>query len=149
MWFQVELPKPALLTELQFESTAGVYEITRGRILNSDAPPVGTRARRRWGRCGRSAATGPQLRVPRAYKVEVSADGKTWKTIAEGKDTWHDVHGIPSSGTGNQGESAATTTVSFQPVDAKFVRITQTGTEENAPVWSIQSLQLYTPGGRN
>jgi hypothetical protein len=147
MWFQVELPKPTLLTELQFESTAGAYEISRGRILNSDAPPGGMRGG------GGGAAGGPRpapnYGYPRAYKVEVSPDGKTWKTIAEGKDTWHDVHAIPSSGTGSQGESAATTTVSFQPVNAKFVRITQTGTEENAPVWSIQSLQLYAPGGRN
>jgi mono/diheme cytochrome c family protein len=146
MWFQIELPKPTLLTELQFESTAGAYEITRGRILNADAPPGGVRG----GGGGAPAAprAAPNYGYPRAYKVEVSADGKTWKTIAEGKDTWHDVHAIPSSGTGNQGESTATTTVSFQPVDAKFVRITQTGTEENAPVWSIQSLQLFTPGGR-
>ena len=78
--------------------------------------------------------------------MEVSLDGKTWKPAAEGKDAWHDLMAIPSSGTGNQGESAATTVASFQPVEAKFVRITQTGTEENAPVWSIQSLRLYTVG---
>ena len=149
MWFQVELPKPTQITELQFESTAGAYEITRGRILNSDAPPAGAR--------GAGAAAGgppppprpaPNYGFPRAYKVEVSTDGKTWKPVAEGKDTWHDLQAIPSSGTGNQGESAATTVVSFQPEQAKFVRITQTGTEENAPVWSIQSLRLYAVGTR-
>ena len=80
--------------------------------------------------------------------MEVSTDGKTWQPVAEGKDAWHDLQAIPSSGTGNQGESAATTVVSFEPVQAKFVRITQTGTEENAPVWSIQSLRLYAVATR-
>jgi mono/diheme cytochrome c family protein len=149
MWFQVELPQPTVLTELQFESTAGAYEITRGRILNADAPAAGTRD----GGAGAGGASpaprpAPNYGFPRAYKVEVSADGKTWKPAAEGKDAWHDLQAIPSSGTGNLGESAATTVVSFQPVPAKFVRITQTGTEENAPVWSIQSLRLYTVGAR-
>jgi hypothetical protein len=149
MWFQIELPKPAMLSELQFESTAGAYEISRGRILNADAPPAGPRG-------GGAAAGGaaapaaprpaPNYGYPRAYKVEVSGDGTAWKQVAEGKDAWHDLQAIPSSGTGNQAESAATTTVSFVPVEAKFVRITQTGTDENAPVWSIQSLRLYSAG---
>ena len=95
MWFQVELPKPTQITELQFESTAGAYEITRGRILNSDAPPAAPRG-------GGAAAGGPAPRpapnygFPRAYRVEVSTDAKTWKPVAEGKDTWHDLQAIPS-----------------------------------------------------
>jgi mono/diheme cytochrome c family protein len=138
MWFQIELPKPAVLTELQFESTAGAYEITRGRILNADAP------------AGRGAAgtpaPPPNYGFPRGYKVEVSADGAAWKQVAEGKDQWRDLLAIPSSGTGNQGESAATTIVTFKPVSARFVRITQTAAEENAPIWSIQSLRLFGAG---
>jgi hypothetical protein len=137
MWFQVELPKPAMLTEMQFESTAGAYEITRGRILNADAPAGGRR-----GAAGSPTAT-PAYGFPRGYKVEVSADGTNWKPVAEGKDTWHDLQAIPSSGTGSQGESAATTVIPFEPVQAKFIRITQTASTDNAPVWSIQSLRLY------
>ena len=83
MWFQVELPKPTQITELQFESTAGAYEITRGRILNSDAPPAGprgggagaaggrsprrttgSRVRTRW-RCRPTARRGSRLRRAR------------------------------------------------------------------------------------
>jgi mono/diheme cytochrome c family protein len=147
MWFQVELPRAVNLSEVEFESTAGAYAIERGRILNSDAPPGGQRGAR-----GATAAGGappaplpppPNLGYPRGYKVEVSTNGTTWTTVAEGKDAWHDVFMIPSSGTGNQMEPAATTTISFQPAQAKFVRITQTASVENGPVWSIQSLRLY------
>jgi hypothetical protein len=52
---------------------------------------------------------------------------------------------LSSGGTGVQ-ESIATTAVPFAPVTAKFVRITQTETTENPPVWSIQSLRLYEAG---
>jgi mono/diheme cytochrome c family protein len=140
MWFQVQLPKAATVNELEFESTAGAYEITRGRILNAEAPvargtaPPGAPA---------AAPVPPSYGYPRAYKVEVSMDGTAWKTVAEGKDAWHDVLVIPSSGTGNQGESAATTAIRFAPVLTRFVRITQTAMTENAPVWSIQSLRIF------
>ena len=66
-----------------------------------------------------------------AYRLQVSMDGTTWsEPLAEGA-----------------GQNP-TTTITIKPVQAKFVRITQTGTEENAPVWSIQSLRLYAVGTR-
>jgi mono/diheme cytochrome c family protein len=145
MWFQVELPKPVMLTEVQFESTAGAYEITRGRILNAEAP-AGGRGAARGAPAGAPAPPQPpppNLGYPRGYKVEVSSNGTTWSTVAEGKDSWHDVFMIPSSGTGSQTEPAATTVIPFQPTHAKFIRIAQTATVENGPVWSIQSLRLF------
>jgi mono/diheme cytochrome c family protein len=151
MWFQVELPKPVSLTEVQFESPAGAYEITRGRILNADAPGGG-RGNRAAGAPGAAATAtqAPAYGFPRGYKVEVSSDGAAWTIVAEGHDSWHDLLAIPSSGTGRQGESAATTIIAFKPVQAKFVRITQTANAEDAPVWSIQSLRLYdAPAGRS
>jgi hypothetical protein len=36
-----------------------------------------------------------------------------------------------------------TTVISFAPVQAKFVRITQTATVEGAPPWSMQRLRLF------
>jgi hypothetical protein len=39
--------------------------------------------------------------------------------------------------------SGSTTIIAFRPVRAKFVRITQTATVDNAPAWSIQRLRLY------
>ena len=38
------------------------------------------------------------------------------------------------------------TFITFEPVQAKFVRITQTATVEAAPNWSIQRLRLYQVG---
>jgi hypothetical protein len=86
----------------------------------------------------------PSPGYPRGYKVEVSLDGNTWTQVAQGKDTWHDIVAIPASGTGVQGsEGAVTTTVTFKPVQAKFVRITQTEDASGAPVWSIQQLRAF------
>ena len=84
MWFQIELPAPATLTELQFTSS----------------------------RTGDDAAGG--WTFPRRYQVQVSTDGTTWSApVAEGE-------GRPG-----------TTVVTFAPVSAKFVRITQTASVEN------------------
>ena len=57
MWFQVELPRPLTVTELQFDSPVLVGQ--KGQ------PPTST--------------------APRGYRVEVSDDGRTWgKPVAEG-----------------------------------------------------------------
>ena len=104
MWFQIELPAPVTLTELQFSSSR-----------------TGRRRRRGWT-------------FPRRYQVQVSTDGTTWSApVAEGE-------GRPG-----------TTVITFAPVSAKFVRITQTAAVENAPPWSMRHLRLYeapaSPGG--
>ena len=67
-----------------------------------------------------------QSTYPRRYRVQVSTDGADWSApVAEG--------------TGIDG----TTIVTFAPVNAKFVRITQTETVTNAPPWSMRLLRLY------
>jgi mono/diheme cytochrome c family protein/glucose/arabinose dehydrogenase len=122
MWFQVELPEPTTVTEIEFISAAPAGGGRRGR----GAAPGG----------GAAAAAGaaaqpapppppPTPGFPRAYTVEVSLDGTTWKPA--------------SSGTG----SGRTTVAAFAPVPARFVRITQTASVEGAPPWSIQRLRLY------
>ena len=93
MWFAVELPKPATLVELQF-----------------DSPPAGAHPT-----------------SPRAYKVETSSDGASWAAVAEGK------------------ASGRTTVVPFEPVVAKFVRITQTADAKEAPAWTMERLRLFEP----
>ena len=74
---------------------------------------------------------GPPVGVsthPRAYEVHVSLDGQSWGLpVARGK-------GAPGS----------TTIVLEQPVRARYIRITQTGTED-APAWSVARLQVYGP----
>ena len=76
-------------------------------------------------------AGGPPVGVsthPRAYEVHVSLDGQSWGLpVASGK-------GAPGS----------TTIVLEQPVRARYIRITQTGTED-APAWSVARLQVYGP----
>ena len=68
----------------------------------------------------------PAGTFPRGYRVEVSTDGTTWSApVAEGEG------------------SGRTTVISFAPVRARVVRITQTAITENAPVWSIERLRLY------
>jgi mono/diheme cytochrome c family protein len=66
---------------------------------------------------------------PRSYKLEVSTDGAQWTLAAEG--------------TG----SGVTTTITFTPVRARAVRITQTGAVEGAAPWTIQRLRLYRAPG--
>jgi mono/diheme cytochrome c family protein/glucose/arabinose dehydrogenase len=65
---------------------------------------------------------------PRGYKVELSADGRTaWKSVASGRGTgW-------------------LTEIAFPPADAKFIRITQTGSVSGL-FWSIHDLQILKPG---
>ncbi|MGV3533866.1 MAG: DUF7133 domain-containing protein, partial [Chthoniobacteraceae bacterium] len=64
---------------------------------------------------------------PRGYKVEVSADGQTWsKPVATGKG------------------SGVVTDISFEPVRAKFVKITQTGSVKGL-YWSIHEMQITAP----
>jgi mono/diheme cytochrome c family protein len=120
MWFQVELPQPALVAELQFDSAATGGR--GGRANLAPAPAPGAPAR---GATPAPAGTSP-IGYPRAYAVTVSADGKKWsKPVAQG-----------------MGEGGHTT-ITFAPVRARFVRITQTDNIAGAPPWSIRSLRVY------
>ncbi len=123
MWFQIELPQPTTLTEIQFTSTA----------LPVDTTPLVPGAPTRTGIPGGRGAPGapapppPPLGFPREYQVQVSMDGAAWgQPVTQGKGT------------------GTLTDIAFAPVRAKFVRITQSGSAE-AP-WTIQRLRLYEPG---
>lgn len=69
MWFQIELPQPTAVTEIEFDSPA-------------PTPARGAGA----GRAG-GAPVAPVVPFPRAFKVETSLDGVKWsaKPVAEGK----------------------------------------------------------------
>jgi hypothetical protein len=100
----------------------------RGGRNAGPLPAPGTAAGRGRGRgapggFGGGAAT---IGYPRAFDVQVSADGKKWsKPVASGR------------GDGSH------TTIAFKPVQAKFVRITQTDNLPDAPAWSIRNLRVY------
>lgn len=65
MWFQIELPQPATIAELQIDSTL---------------PAAGFGGRGRGGRGGGPPAVGPV-----GFSIQVSADGTTWQPpIAQG-----------------------------------------------------------------
>jgi hypothetical protein len=67
MWYQLELPQPAMLTEIEFDSPSP----GGGRGRGAGAPAA--------------ASGGP---YPRGYRVEVSMDGANWgKPVAVGKGT--------------------------------------------------------------
>ena len=69
MWLAVELPQPAVVTELQFDSISTI-------------PPPARGAAPQTGRGGMSPVVG----YPRGYSVQTSTDGTTWsKPVAEGK----------------------------------------------------------------
>jgi mono/diheme cytochrome c family protein len=111
MWFQVELPQPAMLTELQFDTPAGRGGGAGGRGAAGAGPPV--------------------VPYPRGYRVEVSLDGLKWgKPVAEGKGV------------------APRTVVTFAPVRARFVRVTQTDVVENGPNWTMTNVRLFEAGSR-
>jgi mono/diheme cytochrome c family protein/glucose/arabinose dehydrogenase len=68
-------------------------------------------------------ASGSNGDYPRGYSVQVSDDGNTWgKPVAEGKGR------------------KALLEISFPPIEAKFLRITQTGNDRL--YWSIHEIRL-------
>jgi hypothetical protein len=137
MWLQIELPQAAMVTEMQFDSESSP---SRGRgggrgrgaargagpaAAGAGANPV-TLAPSSSPQSGGFNATGG---YPRAYQVQVSMDGATWSApVAEGKG------------------AGRSTVISFAPVQAKLVRITQTATVESAPPWAVMLLRVYEAG---
>jgi hypothetical protein len=104
MWFQVELPRPATIAELQIDSMV--------------AGPGGR------GRGGRGA--GPPAVGPVAFSVQLSMDGTTWQPpVAEGAG------------------STPSTVIPVPRVQARFIRINQTGSAPNGEAWGIQQVRIF------
>jgi mono/diheme cytochrome c family protein len=115
MWFQIELPEPASIVELQVDaSVPGVAGRGRG------AQPGAGGGRGRGGFV--LPATGPV-----AYTVQTSMDGTSWSTpVAQGAG------------------QTPTTLITFAPTQARFIRINQTGTSTNQLPWGIQQVRIYS-----
>ena len=134
MWFQIELPQPIALTEVQFVSVAG------GGRGGGGAGRGGAQA----GRGGRGAGAPepgvaaapppppppPNFGFPRAYTLETSLNGTTWTQVVAG-----------------QGQGA-TTTITFAPTQAKFIKLTQTDSTAGLPPWSITQLRVLEQATR-
>ena len=140
MWFQIELPQAARVTEVQIDTAVPFSFGGRGRGAGAGrgAPAAGAAPGRGAAPAGaapgRAAGPpaggrgGPPVAVagPVAYTLQVSMDGTQW--------------GSPVA----QGSGAAPTTViAFAPVQAKFVRITQTGAAAGNEQWAIAQLRVY------
>jgi len=68
--------------------------------------------------------------LDRGYDVQVSMDGKTWGApVAQGQGT-----GTP-------------TIITFKPVQAKFVRVTQTGKATDTASWSVLNFRVFAAPG--
>jgi mono/diheme cytochrome c family protein len=72
----------------------------------------------------------PVSTAPGGYRVDVSDDGKTWsQPIAEGRG------------------GGRTTTITFAPVKARFIRLTQTTEGDGTTPWTMERLRAYEPAG--
>ena len=104
-----------MVAGVQFESPAALVDTTPA------VPGAPTRTGIGGGRGGGPA---PQPAFPRGYEVVVSTDGTTWSNpVAQGQ----------GKGVVNE--------IAFTPTRAKFVRIRQTGSADNAP-WTIRRLRI-------
>jgi mono/diheme cytochrome c family protein len=119
--------EPDMWLQIELPRTERIAEVR----FDSGAPGGAQRGRGRGGRGGGRAGPPPFGSFPIAYRVQVSKDGKSWGSpVGEGRGMF------------------ATTIVSFRPVEAKFIRITQTGTAEASVPWSVLNLRVYAAGGR-
>jgi hypothetical protein len=156
MWFQIELPQATAISEIQLDASVpggtglpagfglapAVPGTQGGRAAAPASAPTPTPAPtpaappRAGGAPGGTGGRGRGFGAfaqpaagPVAYRVQVSNDGTSWGApIAQG-----------SGGT-------PTTTITFRPVQARFIRITQTGTAVRNEWWAIQRIRVYQPG---
>ena len=127
MWLQVELPQPMMRDR-------GAVRVRPGRrreragCARARRPAPGSAGGR--GAPGAPAPPPPPVGYPRAFRCR-----SRWTARHGGRPV------AKGQGTGSS------TSVTFAPVRAKFVRITQTGSAADAPPWSMLRLRLYEASG--
>ena len=98
------------------------FQVDLAETVNLTEIQFDSPARRR----GRGPDAPPPLMTsPGAYRLEVSTDGNTWTTVTEGASA--DEH----------------VSIPFDPVQARALRITQTGTTAEDAPWSMRGLKLF------
>jgi mono/diheme cytochrome c family protein/glucose/arabinose dehydrogenase len=117
MWFQIELPKAAMVSDLVIDSSV------RDRPM---FPPGGGRG----GTGTRARPADLPTSGPVSYSVQTSSDGRSWG---------------PAAATGDG--QTPTTMISFPAVLAKFIRVTETGTSTDGNGWAIQRIRIYALPG--
>ena len=80
MWFQIELPQPARVTEVQIDTALPFSFGGRGRAGGGRGARPAARRRRAVRRRRRQAAAARRFRSPApvAYTLQVSMDGSAW-----------------------------------------------------------------------
>ncbi len=116
VWARVDLPAPAEVTAI------------------------------RWSRDGRpltGAVVVKATEIPRDYRVEVSLDGSTWRTVAERTGYWYRAGEIPVTGMVVEDR--------FAPATARQVRLTVTKGQPPGlgPRVALDELQVLDAGGTN
>ena len=131
MWFQVELPElrasprssSSRLADAAVAVAAGAGRMLQprgqagrqGRARRGRAPPAANARNQPAAEAPAPPAfEQPPAMYPRGHKVEVSMDGQSWTTVAEGPG--------PAARPAGQ-----TTIIRFEPVRARFVKITTDG----------------------
>ena len=130
MWYQIELPKTVRLAGIDYQGLVGRLRNPPPAAAPAAAAPPPAAAPAAAGAAGAAAPprfTPPRQMsfYPRGYKLEVSTDGKTWKTVKQAK-----------------GESMYNS-LAFEPVQAKFVRFTTTEAATDGAYWGMRYLKLF------
>jgi mono/diheme cytochrome c family protein len=145
MWLQIELPEAVSIAEIQIDSAAPPGARGRGGpgVSPAQPPPASPGAARGAATPtagapqapgppagGRGRFGGPPAGGPVSYSLQISRDGKSWgEPIAQGPG------------------ATPTTAITFRPVPAKFIRITQTGTSPTV-LWAVQQVRVYVTGAK-
>jgi mono/diheme cytochrome c family protein len=174
MWFQVEMPQAATLSEIQFDSGApGGGGRGRGGRGARGAGPGGARGAAPAAPAGQ-APTSPQPAAAPATGTPAAAPAAAPAGRAGAQATSPQQPAAPPAGRGGppvfgsfplsyriqlsmdgkswsapvaEGKgSPATTIVTFRPAQAKFVRVTQTETAADALPWSVLNFRAYAAG---
>ena len=162
MWFQIELPSAATVTEIQFSSTfqaagrgavPGARGGGAGQWTASTAPSGPSRAATacssRWT-AAPGARPSPKARaVARRRSIAFPSGAAKFIRITQtGTATdnapWSMQRRPVAEGQG----SGSRTVIVFPPAAAKFIRITQTGTATDSAPWSMQRLRLFAAPAR-
>ena len=127
MWWQLELPAAANITELQFDAPAGGRGFGIGSLGGGDGRATNATAANAGGGRGPATATPPPTLAPKTYRVQVSMDGTRWVTPPA------------AEATGITGQNI----VAFRPVQARFIRITQVAVDATAPAWTMSNVRVF------
>jgi mono/diheme cytochrome c family protein/glucose/arabinose dehydrogenase len=134
MWFQIELPQPVTVAEIQIDASVPFTLAALGGRGRGPAPAGSRGTAPAAGRAagppapgrGRGGGRGGPAAGPISYSIQLSTDGSAW------------------SGPAAEGPGATPTTViAIAPTQARFIRITQTGKAAGPEQWAIAQVRVY------